>query len=737
MGVYSLSRQASLFVFPDGSYGPDGFKKYIISHEKRIIDQYGVNKKLYNYSLNTELINAIKGANNTETLSKLRKFSSKYADAINIILEAQINDKSVFVYCEFVQGSGIILFSEILKLFGFRASSGTENDIMPRFGLISNLTSSQKDIRKIINRFNQPDNMNGKIINVIIGSKVISEGFSLKNIQVEIIMTPHWNYSETSQAIARGYRLNSHQDLINAGYNPIVEIYQQVSMPNIDTVNSIDLEMYEVSEVKDVNIKKIERIIKESAFDCALNYNRNHVTGFDGERECDYMSCNYKCDEISNITPILDISTYQLYYSDNVIKNIIEEVKNIFKSNFQVHLNIIERTLDKYSLFLIITSLRRIIDENIMIINKYGFVSYLREEKDIYFLVNNLSTFGNLSLEYYTEYITVNTDTNFTNIINKLYNDSIPILIGQVCNSFTLNDLREIMVKLPVEIKEYFIEYAILAKKRNINKNKDLQNILLEYFKNYYKEINGVWISSYMYDTNTNDILRCLKDDEWVNCSDEYIDIIEREKDIIKENIIKNNQYGFYGLYNNIKNIFCIRDIRDIDIQDKKDKDHRPIKTGLNCISWTNPELIKIMLHLKVNVPNDFMPELSTKKDLLNHIDNNINSKKASKYRYIKELLTPKMRKESKAEDIRMLLFWGLESKNSICSELKKWFIEHNLLLEDNTCGGYDKKKVEKPKESDKVENESDEDSDTIFNPETKRYVKKSGKIGQLLLANK
>ena len=35
-GIYSNSRQAILFVYPDGSYGETGFKKYI--EEKKIID---------------------------------------------------------------------------------------------------------------------------------------------------------------------------------------------------------------------------------------------------------------------------------------------------------------------------------------------------------------------------------------------------------------------------------------------------------------------------------------------------------------------------------------------------------------------------------------------------------------------------------------------------------------------------------------------------------------------------
>ena len=96
-----------------------------------------------------------------------------------------------------------------------------------------NETTTNKQITDLISRFNNPDNMNGEIINVIMGSRKISEGFSFKNIQVEDIHTPWYNYSETSQAIARGFRLGSHRALIDAGltfvflmvYDPCLLIY--------------------------------------------------------------------------------------------------------------------------------------------------------------------------------------------------------------------------------------------------------------------------------------------------------------------------------------------------------------------------------------------------------------------------------------------------------------------------------------------------------------------------------
>ena len=73
------------------------------------------------------------------------------------------------------------------------------------------------------------------------GSRKISEGFSLRNVQIEDIHTPWFNYSETSQAIARGIRVGSHNQLLEAGVDVEIQIYQRVSIP--DKGESIDLQM--------------------------------------------------------------------------------------------------------------------------------------------------------------------------------------------------------------------------------------------------------------------------------------------------------------------------------------------------------------------------------------------------------------------------------------------------------------------------------------------------------------
>ena len=101
-GVYYNARQASLFVFPDGSYGKmkdkkeGGFAKYIIKKQSaqtflasKLNDKNKNPKVTYSYRLTPEFIKQLKGKDNEETLKNLEKYSCKYASVIKSILQAK------------------------------------------------------------------------------------------------------------------------------------------------------------------------------------------------------------------------------------------------------------------------------------------------------------------------------------------------------------------------------------------------------------------------------------------------------------------------------------------------------------------------------------------------------------------------------------------------------------------------------------------------------------------------
>ena len=686
-GIYTNSRQAILFVFPDGTYGEEGFKKYINEETKSsfTIKEDGVKKKIYNYIPSDELKKAILADTEEEMLAKLHKYSSKFAVTIKNIINCYNSKKSCFVYSEFVNGSGCILFASILSLFGFTRGLPSSSGIARRYILATRKTSSVNQVKELIKRFNEPSNMHGEIFNVIIGSAIISEGFTLKNIQEETILTPWFNYSETDQVIARGWRLGSHNDLINSNITPTVKIFQRVSIPRglkKSNLVSIDLVMYEMSELKDINIKLIERIMRESAFDCSLNYLRNkRGEEYNGKRECDYLDCNYKCDggvSLNEKNIDLDYSTYQLYYIAPSVKKIIKQVKELFRNTFRLDINNIIKHFPDNKLFEIITALQIIINKSIQIINKYGLPSYLKEEENIFFLVDSLTILGKITSEYYTKYPSIKLNNTFEKISNDIFYDFLPTIVNKACNTDSVEKLRELIFMTPIKVQETMLESSILSNVSEMTINTTTRDNMLEIYKDSFSEIDGVWVSWL-------DKLRCLdtKDMVWKDCESEYKQIVDNlHKQITTD--LESNEIGYYGLYNMKTDAFCIKDVSDKNIND----DNRTVKTGKVCSTWNKTKLFNIIINIaKIPIPpEDYL--YKTDEQLWDVINN----------KKFLENFRSEPKDTISLDYLERIVYWGSKKGKDFCKALRKWFNDKNMLIENSACGAGPMSKSAKPK---------------------------------------
>lgn len=547
--LFIAIRQAALFVFPDGSSGSSGFNKYIMKIENR--NKLGESKNKY-------IIKDETFKQQCRNIETLEKFSSKYANIINNLQE---NSKELsLIFSEFVEGSGIVLFSKILEMYGFVRSTGKDTTKGKRYAIISNLTTSLKQTRNILKLFNDSSNRYGEYIQVILGSKVISEGFTLKNVSQVHILTPHWNYSEIDQTIARAYRLFSHDALIADGIKPILKIYQHVSMPEQNTLN-IDLKMYEVSEQKDILIKKLERVIKESTFDCPFLINNNKVLGYDGKRICDYQSCDYSCD-ISSEMLTEDDTTYNLYYSEQDIKDTSIKIKEMLKKQYI--------NLDSIPKIIIVKAI-----ESIMYIyNKYNIIGYPCIDGDrIYLSPTKYDNNDSGNMYYYSNPV-FKINNLFEEISKKyLYIFKIPYLLDDLKN----NPSEYILKELPLHVQEELLEQSFLAP------NSTLKKYIHTFYKKYIYNINNTTVSSLSYiETNK---MRCLNNRIWQNCNDSVIDSIKNLSNDIKE---RAKEFGYYGI--KIKNKFIIKYISSENIRDK-----RLEPRGRVCSTIDKSELLKIL----------------------------------------------------------------------------------------------------------------------------------------------
>lgn len=669
--IYTNSRQASLFVFPNGTFGSEGFNQYMIRNEQ--------NK---NTRLTSVLKNALKGNSQQQTLEKLAEYSSKFASVIKIIIDSWPS-KSI-IYCEFVNGSGCILFSKILELFGFQKSEGGATSVGKRYAMLINQTTTDFSFQNIIKTFNDVKNIDGEYISVLIGSRVISEGYTFKNVTHEFILTPHWNYSETEQVIARGWRLGSHNDKIKRGDTELhVNIYQYVSIPQSDdsttdsTIASIDLNMYQVSEKKDLLIKQIEYLVKINAFDCPLFIERNKNKNVDNQRDCEYTLCNYTCD--GSIKTPLDDSTFNIYYASD--QTVYTTLVSYFKTKNSIDLSTLNTLLPNVGYFEIINAIGIFINSNVIFKDRYGTVKFVRINNNNIFLVDSgFIPHSEPLLTFYYENTFIQNGDSFQDIINDVYNTNVPNILDLLFKQ--PENFSKLVSTIPIIVQRLLLESSIVARERKLNVNIETRKNILDMFTDFYGQVQikntKVW-AIWLYRQELKSIVYWDEKDAnepgglWLEMLDPtYVDnyIIEQR------NRLLNTPIGFYGLYNPQLKEFCLRDVTQ---ENNAKGDLRKQVVGRRCFDYSKPLLVDILAN-RIKQPFDslFLRTVQDKKikDMIKTVFN--------KYSMAEK---KNISRPSSVEDCKRFLFYNNQTRQNLCLQIQDWLRRNNLVEQSFDCG--------------------------------------------------
>lgn len=641
--IHANSRQASLFVFPDGTYGKKGSDKYIVTRTTTSLK----NTPKTLYSLSPELANAI--AHNVENL---RKYSCKYADLMTILE----NGGKTFVYCEYVDGSGAVLLGLILQQFGFSLATGRENQPGKRYSLVTNKTSTPREIKKTIDQFNSDANRDGAIVSVIIGSRVISEGYSLKGVRTEVILTPHWNYSETAQAIARGWRVGSHSD--TPGVTELT-VYQTVAIPA--NGDSIDLTMYELSEKKDMQIKAIEHAIKISAFDCYLNRDRNYITGYDGMRECDYTSCEYKC--LAEPYAEQDVVTFDAFYAKDD-ELVVTFLRDHFLHNFSVTLEELEQHFPQHTRVQLIKTIRKNVESNTLFMDGRHIPQYLRMDRNVIFISMDPSRDADYYTSFYTQDVTVDTNTTFSEITQAEIAKDITTKTQQI---FKYPKYVNVIIPvLPPSVQLMLLKGSIEAEDKQLSVNVLQREAVMSYFKGSYIEDDNQWIVT----LSVTPVCLQKGGSVWSDCPPESIPTTNPQ--------LLTSEIGYYGMINPLLgNVFCIREVQSVLATDL-----RKLKVGKKCIDYSKNVLVDIVARrMKKNPPADYLRNVS--RD---------NLKKS--LRAIPQTFVDQNDYFDGDEAIKRILFWQSKSREDMCNEIRQWMNDNNYIEVNRNCGLQRKKRA-------------------------------------------
>nr|QXT57785.1 NTPase I [Rhinella marina erythrocytic-like virus] len=560
--VYINSRQASLFVYPDGSYGRIGFKKYIKVVKK--IDLMG--RVRIKYVLDPILISGIS--------QDLGKYSTKFKKVIDTVTD--YTRPKTFVYTEFVHGSGAILLAEILNLNGYSQATGKETTPGKRYILATN-QSITSNIVELIERFNAPDNVNGDIIQIFIGSQIISEGYSLKDVSTEFILTPHWNFSETEQIIARCWRLNSHSKpkqklTINLLTLKLNEPFGTSEFERY----GIDLYMYKTSETKDYKIKQMERLLKEISVDCHNHVPLQHAK--ENSRDCDYTTCKIDC---MGTRVNVDQASYDVLYPP------YEELETIFVEIFSTNKSIsLERLMSmiKYNEIIVLSYITDLIFGNMPL------------------SINNTNMFlrktGNRL--YVTNDPTVPVDSLMPLIPVRNQKLTAQDLLKELERKWIMNSLkllfehsgspRHILHKLPRKYQHLILTSCLYADATNTG-NPIVIKKILDHYRGFYKKGEQIYVWLFHEKFKTTRLDFSESQDIWVPA----------ERDIYQElrDRLYSSPVGYYGLYNPQLDEFCLRKATDTT-----ELDLRRVAVGRRCGDWDQTSLFYILQN-KLNITVD------------------------------------------------------------------------------------------------------------------------------------
>jgi superfamily II DNA or RNA helicase len=172
--------------------------------------------------------------------------------------------------------------------------------------------------------FSTLDNIEGKYIKFVLGSRVMTEGITIKQIKQIHVLDTAYHLGQLMQVIGRGIRFCVHNNVASEETPyPEVQVFRYVVTTGINSKElSTEEVLYQKAERKYLLVKETERLMKENAIDCALNYNGNvfdeDIKTYDNcvspleyeqlsqeEKKkfvqcpltCDFKSCSYMCND--------------------------------------------------------------------------------------------------------------------------------------------------------------------------------------------------------------------------------------------------------------------------------------------------------------------------------------------------------------------------------------------------------------------------------------------------------
>lgn len=563
--IYRHLTHISLFCFDDGICGRDVIKtkmnKSIILSTITSMSTNNVREFKYShYTIKQEFAHLLTGEN-------LRKCSSKYYSVMESIKKA---DGNSFIFLEEVKGSGLLLLAAILEQHGYTLYNGEDiSRLQPgkRYTMCVGSLDICPNNNDRLGGFNNDLNKDGDYVHVLLGSKVIGESITLKNVRNFHCLTPHWNDSTINQAIGRVIRNGSHNALDKDKRD--VKIYIHASIYTDDPYNSVDILKLRKSKDKELSISKVETIMKNNAVDryclvektdIPIKYMTNYAIAYLHNRINIIKSC---------LCGVLDDMNDIIYINDIVSKWNIDPI-------------ICKEAICKF------------IFENEQFLLKDGKIYFIRAYDNYIFRVTDPSLPFIMMPEY-------NYKSNNNVVIQSLKKLSIS-------EGFNINTFRYWPVKRKIE----YLEQSIVDNNKDVLLSLQTLYVQIEdiiYHILEYKNVENSYTSTHPVPRKPLGKTRMFKDGYWTTISSYEIenDVFEIYKRRINNLLYKMDRtYDIYSIISVLDGDMRIR-LRVIEDKDKSSNDNRYVRRGRNIKSIQKDILLQILTLLDKKDQSEYM----------------------------------------------------------------------------------------------------------------------------------
>jgi hypothetical protein len=202
----------------------------------------------------------------------------RYAAKLGTIVRKILSSEGVvMVYSRFVWSGlvplaialehvGLTRFDGTPLLKGATAAASVKNW---RYAIISGTREVASDQAKAEVALRSSENADGSVVKVVLVSDKGSEGLDLKYVREVHIAEPWYHMNKIEQIVGRAARHCSHKSLPLEKRN--VTVYLHACLEPGRRKETVDLRAYRIAEQKQIHIRRVEAILRSSAFDCNLN----------------------------------------------------------------------------------------------------------------------------------------------------------------------------------------------------------------------------------------------------------------------------------------------------------------------------------------------------------------------------------------------------------------------------------------------------------------------------------